>query len=73
MAFVLDTNVFNAVLDGRMDLTKVAPGGDFFATHVQLDELGATASPRREFLIAQFHAIAPAVILTETAVWGVSE
>jgi hypothetical protein len=69
---VLDTNAFNAVLDGKLDLAKIAPGGNFFATHVQLDELRACPSPRRGLLVAQFHAIAPVVVRTETAVWGVS-
>lgn len=72
MAFMLDTNVFNAIVDGKLELDKIASGGEFFATHVQLDELRACPSPRRELLVAQFHAVAPIIVPTETMVWGVS-
>ena len=74
MASMLDTNVFNALLDGRLQLCDVDPGGTFVVTHVQLDELRATSTAsRRQQLIAQFSSVAADMVPTETAVWGLSD
>lgn len=45
-AFLLDTKVFNAVLDGEL-ATSVFGGREIFAAHVQWDELGDTNTPDR--------------------------
>ncbi len=71
--YILDTNVFNRVLDGQLQLPALEVGVSYFATHVQLDELAATREePRRERLLEQFSSIAPVPIPTESFVLDVS-
>jgi len=71
--YILDTNVFNQVLDGEIDVKRFQ-GNKLFATHVQFDELQETPdSVRREKLVSVFTWIGPKQIPTESAVWGVSK
>jgi predicted nucleic acid-binding protein len=44
--YMLDTNVFNRLLDGSVDLVKLA-GKLYYATHIQIDEIRATRSAER--------------------------
>jgi len=44
--YLLDTNVFNDVLDGKISLSKLA-GRRVFATHIQHDELNNTPNQQR--------------------------
>lgn len=71
--YMLDTNVFNHVLDEQITLDKFM-GKVLFATHVQHDELERTLDPdRRKALLSIFHQIEAEVIPTETAIWGDSK
>ena len=71
--YILDTNVFNRVLDGALRLPALDVDVSYFATHVQLDELAATRDDlRRKRLLEQFSSIAPESIPTDTFVWDVS-
>lgn len=71
--YMLDTNIFNRVLDGDI------PVEDFqdlhvFATHVQLDELNATKdTARAAALLNVFKRIEPEVVVTSSAAWDVSK
>ncbi len=57
--YMLDTNVFNAVLDGRV-LLAASVGRILPVTGIQRDELGATAKPeRRAALLAVYKEIRP--------------
>jgi len=58
---VLDTNIFNWLVDDRFDLSALPPGSSLVATLVQLRELEATTKPpgRREKLLVMFEAVAP--------------
>lgn len=57
--YMLDTNVFNAVLDGRVFLAS-SLGHILLVTGIQRDELGATAKPgRRAALLAVYKEIRP--------------
>jgi hypothetical protein len=57
--YMLDTNVFNAVLDGRVFLAS-SVGRILLVTGIQRDELGATAKPgRRAALLAVYKEIRP--------------
>lgn len=48
MKYVLDTNIFNQVLDGRIVLSEeFPPGSEFIATKVQLEELEKTRDQAR--------------------------
>jgi hypothetical protein len=68
---MLDTNVYNRVIDGVLDILAFA-GNPLFATHIQLDELKNTTNPERKTkLVAGFNEIATTQIPTESMVWDV--
>lgn len=70
--YMLDTNVFNHVLDGKIDAARLA-ARDLVATHVQYDELEQTKDEsRRAALLAVFHKLTPEQAVTASAVAGVS-
>ena len=69
---MLDTNVFNRVADGIVDIA-VFTSHQLVATHVQKDELQNTLSTnRKNALLEKFHTIDPAMLSTESAAWDVS-
>lgn len=70
-SYIFDTNVFNRLADGKIQLSDISDG-ILFATHVQLDELRATEGVRREQLLATFKQVGPTLIPTETFCWDVS-
>lgn len=58
-SYMFDTNIFNRILDGLVEITKFHKNARFYATHVQLDELRATSNAkRRGELITVFEEIA---------------
>jgi predicted nucleic acid-binding protein len=71
-AYMLDTNVFNRLLDGQVSIDAFR-GLRLVATHVQLDELRATKNPaRRAELKSTFEEIDPTMDSTASAFWDVS-
>ncbi|HEX2668536.1 MAG TPA: hypothetical protein VHP13_09205, partial [Gammaproteobacteria bacterium] len=73
MKFVLDTNLFNRLADGRLTLNDLPQNSQFVATHIQVDEINATRNEaRKEVLLNAFKEIAPDIIPTESGVWDVS-
>ena len=72
MRYVLDTNVFNRVLDG-FDLSAFLPSSDLVATHIQSDEIAKTPDEARRTLLQQtFAQLVRIVLPTNSAVWDVS-
>ena len=72
MKYMLDTNIFNRLLDGRVDISKLPDKYSFLATAIQLHELKATAnSTRRAQLLEIFNQVAPEVVLTESFAFDV--
>jgi predicted nucleic acid-binding protein len=70
--YILDTNVFNHVLDGKVDPARLG-GIGLVATHVQRDELQKTKDEsRRHKLLAVFQELFPDQTVTASAVAGVS-
>jgi hypothetical protein len=65
--YMLDTNVFNDVLDGSLAPAKFA-GYAMFVTGIQADELNATTKPagRREALCATFERIPSTPLLASS-------
>lgn len=59
MKYVLDTNIFGRVLDGRFDLSTLPNACSFVATKIQVLELEATPGYRRAKLLNIFTEIAP--------------
>lgn len=73
MPYVLDTNIFNWLIDGRIQPADLPVDGDYVATHVQIDELNKTGdADRRAMLFLKFAEIRPKVVPTESTVWDVS-
>jgi predicted nucleic acid-binding protein len=71
-AYMLDTNVFNELLDGHVSIDAFRVRR-LVATHVQLDELRATKNSKRAAdLLSTFKEIAPRMGSTASAVWDVS-
>lgn len=69
---LLDTTVFNRVLDGQLSIDALA-GHDVFATHVQVDEIERTrCDERRRQLCETFRRVGPAMLATSSAVFDVS-
>ncbi len=70
--YMLDTNVFNHILDGKVGFEALA-GKDLVATHVQRDELAKTKDEsRKEALLKVFAELTPDQAVTTSAIAGVS-
>jgi predicted nucleic acid-binding protein len=68
MKFMLDTNVFNRLLDRKLQLWAPADSCTFVATPVQIREIEATPDgQRRADLLAMFEAVSPVVEATALA------
>ena len=60
MNYILDTCIFNKLVDGIISFSDLPNDGQFFITHIQLDELKKTSDPeRKDVLIGKFKEIAP--------------
>jgi len=71
--YMVDTNIFNYILDHIADIGPVIGKAEFLATHIQMDELTATSDiDRRCKLLQVFKDITSSTCLTESAVWGIS-
>jgi predicted nucleic acid-binding protein len=73
MKYIVDTCIFNKLVDGGLRLDDLPSDGQFVATHIQADELSKTKdSERRERLLLKFSQIAPTRVPTESFVFDVS-
>jgi len=71
--YVVDTNIFNRIADGRFSRAQLPPDAELIATHIQVDEINQTAdSERRAVLFLTFAQHQPAIVPTESALWDVS-
>jgi predicted nucleic acid-binding protein len=72
--FLLDTNIFNRLVDDNVDPAALRGKGRIYVTHVQRDELVATRRKERAAaLLAMFDATEQAKIPTSAAAWDVSK
>lgn len=70
---MLDTTVFNWLLDGHIRADQLPKGAAYFVTHIQRDELAAESrEERRKQLFAQLGALKPISMPTESGIIGVS-
>lgn len=71
---MLDTNVFNHLLDDEFTTEEVQQYCEnIFITHAQQDELLATKdTTRKKALLAILRTVDPSKVATESAIWGVS-
>lgn len=69
--YILDTNVFNHLLEGKIALSSFA-GRRLLVTGIQVDELSNTPDViKRAELLAQFEVINPTPILASSFAWGI--
>ena len=73
VAYLLDTNIFNQLVDARISIAELPNDGPFLATYLQIQELGNTKSQdRREVLLSKFQEVNPQTVPVETSVWGIT-
>ena len=73
MSYVVDTNIFNKLVDGTLNVDDLPTDGKFLATHVQIDEINNTKdSERRALLFLRFAEVRPEIVPTESFVLDVS-
>jgi predicted nucleic acid-binding protein len=70
--YMLDTNVFNHVVEGKRPLETLM-GRNLYATHVQIDELEKAPPEKRADLLALFKSVGTQTIPTSTSLWGISK
>ena len=73
ITYMFDTNAFNDILDGKIDLASLPTDARYVVTHVQLDELNATKDDAaRNCFLNVFELVGADSLPTESMVWGVS-
>jgi rRNA-processing protein FCF1 len=73
MLYIVDTNIFNKMVDGTINIADLPSDGSFVATHIQIDEINNTKdSKRRAQLFLMFAEVRPDIVPTESLVWDVS-
>ena len=73
MAYLLDTNIFNQLVDGRISFSDLPGDEPLLATYIQLQEIGNTKCQyRRDELLSKFREINPQTVAVETSLWGVT-
>jgi hypothetical protein len=69
--YVLDTNIFNRVVEGILAIKDLPSDGVFCASEVQLNEIGKTKDPvKRTLLEEMFQKIGPQISERKTTPWG---
>jgi len=72
--YMLDTNIFNHILDGGITIDELPTDGQFKVTHIQDDELSNTkAEDRKAKLLKVFDHTIDIRVLTESTVLGTSK
>ncbi len=72
--YMLDTTVFNHLVNEELGSLRISISRPIYVTHVQLNEIQCTRDPLRlQALLGMFTAIESERIPTTTAVYGISE
>ncbi|TAL53822.1 hypothetical protein [Pandoraea sp.] len=72
-SYLLDTNVFNKLLDRVLKSEELPTDGEFVVTHLQIDEINKTSdAERRVGLVLVQTALRVQLVPTETMVFDVS-
>jgi hypothetical protein len=73
VAYVVDTSIFNWLVDGKIAPDDLPSDAEYVATYVQVDEINKTSDHgRRAMLFLKFAHMRPQVVGTETMVWDVT-
>jgi len=71
MKYVVDTNIFNWLVDRKIADTLLPGDGEFFDTHIQIDEINKTSDEeRRARLFLTLASSLSGVIPTESTIIG---
>lgn len=69
--YVLDTNIFNRIVEGKLSFLDLPSDGKFFASNIQLQELNNTkCKTKQRQLIRTFEEIGPTLSECLTTLWG---
>jgi predicted nucleic acid-binding protein len=73
MKYVVDTNIINWLIDGKIDRAALPSDGKFVATHIQVDEINRTSDEdRRARLSLTLISTIRELLPTESAVMDIS-
>lgn len=73
MGYMLDTNIFDRLAKGQLDLGDLPNDGGFYATSVQINELNQTDDDDlRAILNDKFSELGPTLDQIQTTLWGFS-
>ena len=73
MGYLLDTNIFNQLVDERISFAELPNDAPLLATYLQMQEIENTKRPeRREVLLSKFQEVNPQTVPVETSLWGVT-
>jgi len=73
MKYVVDTNIVNWLIDGKINDAQLPSDGQFVATHIQIEEINKTADEdRRARLFITLASSLSGILPTETAISGIS-
>ena len=73
MKYVVDTNIINWLIDGKIDRSALPADGEFVATHLQIDEINRTSDEdRRARLFIILTSTIRELLPTESAVMDIS-
>ena len=48
IGYILDTNIFNHIVEGKVDVSTLFHGPPLYATHIQLDEIKETTDKEKQ-------------------------
>jgi len=72
-SFLVDTCIFNWLVEGKIKVEDLPLGGRFIVAHVQLDEINKTADEeKRAQLLLKFAELGCSLEPTESFVWDIS-
>ena len=73
MAYVIDTNIFNQLVDGKITPKNLPVDAPYIATHIQIDEINNTKnSERRAQFFLMFAKIQAQIVPTESFIFDIS-
>ena len=70
MGYMLDTNIFNRLFEGRLAISDLPSDDEFFATSIQIQELNQTKDDvHRAALNTRFSELGPTLDQIKTTLW----
>ena len=70
---MFDTNIFDAILDSKLDIFSFPAEYEYYVTHIQKDEINTISTPkkqeRKNQLLSFFREFANIHVPTESFVW----